>query len=192
MRERDQFHKIAVIGNAGGGKTRLSRRLSELHQLPVVHVDSIQFLPGMNIRPQDETRSVLRDVAGRERWLIDGFGPLDLIEQRFQLADQVVFIDFPLWRHAWWCSKRQIKSFWQRREELPIGCNEATFAHTVKLFKTLWRVHKQMRPELVRILQRQNLRGKVIFIQNLKQWNRVYRQGVSRDYLSDFKSITNR
>lgn len=167
--------KIAVIGNGGGGKTTLSRRLGEIHQIPVTHIDSIQFVPGMKIRNLDETRKILSEIAHQENWLIDGYGPLDMIEKRFAEADKIIFIDFPLWRHYWWCSKRQIKSFLGfRRSELVEGCNEASLEHTIKLFKTLWRVHTQMRPELMRILNRENLRYKVIFVRTLKDWYQLY------------------
>lgn len=170
--------RIAVIGNAGGGKTTLSRRLGKIHNLPVIHVDSIQFLPGMQIRSLDETRQVLNEEAAKQNWLIDGYGPLDLIEKRFGIADWVIFVDFPLARHIWWCMKRQIRGIWQQRAELPEGCNEATVKHTVKLFKTIWRVHRQMRPELIRILNRENLRHKVIFVNSLSEWHKLYLNGI--------------
>src|SRR4051794_21063442 len=96
-------HKVAVIGNGGGGKSTLSRRLAEIHQLPLTHVDSVQFLAGLNVRPLDQTRPLLNDLADAPRWLIDGFGPMDVIARRFEQADRIVFVDFPLWRHYWWC-----------------------------------------------------------------------------------------
>jgi adenylate kinase family enzyme len=169
-----QISKISIVGNAGGGKTTLSRSLAQIYQLPLTHVDSIQFLPGMTIRPQEETRRTLLEVSAQNKWLIDGFGPLDLIEQRFQLADRVIFVDFPLWRHSWWCAKRQIRSLWRKREELPEGCFEGTWSHTLKLYKTLFKVHKLMRPELIRILEREKLKNKVLFVRSLKQWNLVF------------------
>ena len=170
--------KIAVVGNAGGGKTRLSRRLSEVHHIPVTHVDTIQFLPGMKIRPQEETRKVLREITNQEKWLIDGYGPLDLIENRFLLADRVIFIDFPIWRHYWWCAKRQVQSPWKRRSELPENCNEATIEHTLKLFKAIWQIHTKMRPELLRIFKKAQLKDKVVHIQNMKDWNQVFQKGL--------------
>lgn len=171
--------RIAVIGNGGGGKTTLSRELGRRHALPVTHVDSIQFLPGMIIRPLDQTRETLSEVTSQEKWLIDGYGPLDMIEKRFEQASDIVFVDFPIWRHFFWCAKRQIKSIWKTREELPAGCNEATLEHTIKLFKTLWRVHKKMRPELLKILNRAEIRGKVRIIRTLRDWQDVYSHGLN-------------
>jgi hypothetical protein len=172
------IQRIVVIGNVAAGKTRLSQSLARIHDLPLTHIDSIQFLPGMKIRPLDETRKALNEITAQEKWLIDGYGPLDILEKRFALADRIVFIDFPLWRHYWWVTKRQITNLWSPRKELPTGCNELTFEHTQKLFKTLKQVHTKMRPELVRILNRDNMKSKTLTIHTLKEWNQVFREGI--------------
>ena len=174
----NRIQKVAVIGNAGGGKTTLSRFLAKKHQLPLHHVDSYQFIPGMKIRPHHETIQILNDIQAQPAWLIDGFGPLDIIEKRFELAEKIVFVDFPLWHHYWWSTKRQIKSLWAPRSELHDGCNELTFEHTLKLYKTIGRVHRLMRPELLRILDRPTNKPKTIFIRHLKDWNRLSCEGL--------------
>ncbi len=170
--------KIAVVGNAAGGKTRMSLRLSQLYALPVTHVDSIQFVAGMTVRPYPETCKLLLQITEGESWIIDGYGPLDLIESRFLAADWVVFIDLPIWLHFWWCAKRQFKNLWSPRAELPAGCNEATVAHTLKLYRTMWSMHKKMRPELLRIFNRENLRRKVIYVRSFQQWKDLYKNGI--------------
>jgi ATP-dependent protease HslVU (ClpYQ) ATPase subunit len=38
--------KVAVFGNAGGGKSALAQRLAELTGLPLYVVDMMQFKPG--------------------------------------------------------------------------------------------------------------------------------------------------
>lgn len=173
-----KINKIAVVGNSGGGKTTLSRKLSQIHQLPLTHVDAIQFLPGLKIKPHQQSIQEILDIQNQSQWLIDGYGPLDIIEKRFSLSDKIIFIDFPLWRHFWWCSKRQVQNLWSRREELPEGCNELSYEHTLKLFKNIWKVHKLMRPELLRIFAREQHRNKVIFVKSLSDWNRLYNNGI--------------
>jgi adenylate kinase family enzyme len=173
-----QIHRIAVIGNAGGGKTTLARRLAEIHSLPLTHVDAIQFLPGMVIRPHQESMGLLREIQDQEKWIIDGYGPLDILQERFSKSERIVLIDFPIWRHYWWCTKRQIKNLWSRRSELPEGCNEATWSQTVKLYKTLWQVHTKMRPELLRILAREAHKEKVLAVRTLSEWNHLFKHGV--------------
>ncbi len=169
MDDSQLIQKIAVIGNIAGGKTWLARRLAQIHNLPLTHVDSIHFLPGLKIRPTAEARELILEIENQTSWIIDGYGPLDLIEKRFAKADRLVLVDLPLARHLWWCSKRQIKNLFTKREELPEACNEASWQHTQKLFQTLWKMHLQMRPELLRILAREPLREKVISIHSLSE-----------------------
>lgn len=171
--------KVVIIGNIAGGKTRLSRKLSTLHSLPLTHIDSIQFLPGMQMRPLADTRTALNSVTSQDAWIVDGFGPLDLLEKRFALADKIVFIDLPLWRHYWWAIKRQFFiNLFTRRSELPEGCNEMTWAHTQKLFKTLRQVDTKMLPELRRILNRETNKPKTLFIRTVQEWNHLYSKGL--------------
>lgn len=170
--------KISVIGNACSGKTTLSRELAKKYNLPLIHVDSIQFLPKMKLRDPGETRKILEEKSEDKEWIIDGFGPLKIIESRFQKSDVVVFIRFPLWRVYWWCIKRQIKGLFTRRSELPEGCFESTFSQTFKLFKTIWNVHFGMWPQLDRIFLRETYRGKIVYVRSLRDLNRIYKEGL--------------
>lgn len=170
--------RIVIIGNLAGGKTRLSRSLAQRYQLPLLHIDSIQFLPGMKIRAQAETKAAIEKVTQQEKWIVDGFGPLDILEKRFASADSIVMIDFPLWRHYWWCAKRQVSNLWSRRQELPEDCSEISWDHTRKLLKTLKQIHTKMRPELLRILDRPENKNKTILIRTLQEWKNLDLQGL--------------
>ena len=82
LQEMELFEKInrlAIIGNGGGGKSTLAKKLAKLYDLPLTHVDSIQFLPNMKVRKQEETSKILRDLSKEKSWLIDGFGTLDAV-----------------------------------------------------------------------------------------------------------------
>jgi adenylate kinase family enzyme len=166
--------RIAIIGNGGGGKTTLAKALAEKCSLPLIHVDSIQYLAEMKVRDVSETTRILNQHADEDSWLIDGFGSFEVMKHRFERADQVIFIDFPLWRHYYWCTKRQIKSLWAPRAELPDGCKEATFAYTIQLFKILRRVHTKIRPKLLELFAQPELNGKVIHVTSIAEWNRVF------------------
>lgn len=161
--------RIAIIGNVAGGKTHLARCLSQQLGIPTLHIDSVQFLPGMKIRPLDETRKVLKEFCEQDSWIVDGYGPLDLLEPRMRQADLIVLIDLPVWRHYFWCLRRQLFSFWQPRQELPIGCSELSWPHTRKLLKTIHEMHTKMRPELLRILSRETYRDKTTILKDVRQ-----------------------
>lgn len=156
--------KIAIIGNGGGGKTTLARNLAEKTKIPLFIVDNVQFLPELKRRPIEETREIVDGWISHSSWIIDGFGPIDSIEKRFCAADRIIFVDFPLWRHYLWATKRQISSIWKARSELPENCNEATLQRTWELYRILWRVHKKIRPELFEIINRNKVQDKVTWI----------------------------
>ena len=40
------MNRVAVFGNAGGGKSALAQRLAELTGMPLYVVDMMQFRPG--------------------------------------------------------------------------------------------------------------------------------------------------
>ena len=169
--------RIAIVGNACAGKTVLSRKLAKIYSLPVVHVDSIQFLAGMKIRSHQESIKILRAAALEENWIIEGYGPLDIIEERFLIADRIILIDLSLRRHYFWALKRQFQNFLSPRVELPEGCRETSLAQSIKLFKSIRIVHKQMRSELLKIFERDHLKPKMIIIRSLRDLKRISKQG---------------
>jgi len=66
--------RVAVFGNAGGGKSTLARRLAELTGLPLYVVDMMQFRAGGAKVPQEEFLQAHADLLRRDEWIIDGFG----------------------------------------------------------------------------------------------------------------------
>jgi adenylate kinase family enzyme len=161
--------KIAVIGNSCGGKTVLSRHLQKKTQIPLIHVDQVQFLPGLKFRPYSESIEILKLEQQKSYWIIDGYGPLDILEQRLALADLIIMIDLPIRIHYLWALKRVIKNiFFAQRSELPRNSSERNFKHILKLFKTIYQIHTKMRPEMLRILSRDQFKNKVLFIRTTK------------------------
>ncbi len=158
--------RIAIIGNVASGKTRLARKLSKEKNIEITFVDSIQFLPDLSMRPYKETIEILNQVQKNSSWIIDGYGPLDILEKRFEICDQIIFLDPPIYKNYWRLFFRQVKNIFFPRQELPSGSNELTWAHTKKLFKTIAQQHKKMRPELVRILNREQNKKKLLLIRS--------------------------
>lgn len=71
--------RVAVIGNAGGGKSTLCRKPGAALDLPVFEIDQIQWRPGWVPTPADEFERQHAQIARRERWLIDGWGSAEAI-----------------------------------------------------------------------------------------------------------------
>ena len=52
--------KIAIIGHSGSGKSTLARKLSQQYNLPVLHFDTVQFLPDWEIRSEEEKKAMTK------------------------------------------------------------------------------------------------------------------------------------
>jgi adenylate kinase family enzyme len=150
--------RVAIVGNAGGGKSTLGRRLATLHQLPFFSVDQIQWLPGWAPAPERLVAERLDQIASMERWIVDGWGPWPTLERRLVAADTIIFVDLPLWVHFWLAAERQIAAArGEDRIDHIEGCNQLDV--TKRLFETIWRVHHDLKPRLEGLLDRSK-RGK--------------------------------
>lgn len=131
-------------------------------------------MPGLKFRPYQESILILQKEQDQPRWIIDGFGPLDILQQRLNLADWIIMIDLPLWQHYYWAIKRVFKNiFTGQREELPANSSERNIKHVIKLFKTIYQIHTKMRPEMLRILSREPLKTKTLLLQNTDELNKL-------------------
>ncbi len=145
------MQRIAIIGNSGGGKTTLSKQLSQHYNLPLHIIDLLQWQAGWVPTPKSEFDLLHANLIAGEHWVIDGWGNWEALETRFSRADTIVFVDFPLYIHYWWSLKRQVKYLFRPREDLPPDC--PMLPMTWQLLKLIWHVHYQMRPKLIDRLQ---------------------------------------
>jgi adenylate kinase family enzyme len=157
------MNRVMIIGNGGGGKTTLAYLVAEAYGLPLTEIDTLQFQPGWARTPQPELRQAIQAAHAAERWLIDGFGPWDQIEERAQLADMIIFVDHPIWVHFWWACERQIAAaLGEQRLGGPPDCDLRDV--TRQMFETLWWVHENLRPKLVELAELHQAAKPVVWI----------------------------
>lgn len=144
------MNRIAVIGNAGGGKSTLCRQLSQTLGIPSYAIDQIQWEPGWTPAPYEKVKQQHDRILAQERWIIDGWGSFDLIEARFRAADTIIFVDLPLATHYWWTLKRQFACLFAPREDGPEGCPMLPMTWT--LLKMIWNIHRRRRPVLLKLI----------------------------------------
>ncbi len=111
--------------------------------------------------PLDEVRQAHDAILAQDAWVIDGWGPWDAIERRFDLADTLILVDLPLWVHYWWAAERQIASATsQELPDVPDGCSFVSM--TGRLFKLMWEIHHEARPRLIELIEARRA-GKTVF-----------------------------
>jgi adenylate kinase family enzyme len=136
--------RVAVFGNAGGGKSTLAKRLAELTRLPLYPLDMIQFRAGGGAVPHQEYLKAHADLLCRDEWIIDGFGCVASAWERFSRADTLVYIDLPLITHHWFVTKRLIKGLFATPKGWPD--NSPIWSSTMNSYKVLWPCHRGLTP----------------------------------------------
>lgn len=136
--------RVAVFGNAGGGKSSLARRLAELTGLPLHVIDMMQFRPGGAAVPHDEYLAAHADLIGRDAWIIDGFGSVASAWERFAAADTLIHVDLPVLTHYRWVTKRFLKGLFAS----PKGWPERSplWASTLSSYRVVWSCHRTLTP----------------------------------------------
>jgi adenylate kinase family enzyme len=137
--------RIAVFGNAGGGKSTLANRLAAITRLPLYPLDAIQYRAGGGKIPHEEYLATHTELLRRDEWIIDGFGCVASAWERFSKADTLVYVDLPLMTHHWWVTKRLIKGLFVNPEGWPE--NSPMWSSTVASYKVLWLCHRQLTPK---------------------------------------------
>jgi adenylate kinase family enzyme len=138
--------RVTIIGNAGGGKSTVARRLGRLLGLPLHAIDQLQWRPGWKPTPNEVFVKAHAGWLAEPRWIIDGWGDFESIEERFRASDTIILIDYPLWRHYWWAIKRQVRCLFGPRVDGPTGC--PMLPMTWPLLKMIWKIDRHAMPKL--------------------------------------------
>ncbi len=159
--------RVAVIGNAGGGKSTICRKLSAKTGLPCFAIDKIMWKPGWERVSDQEFDHEHQRLIEKQRWIIDGFGSWESVERRFHACDTIIYVDHPIWQHYWWATKRQFMSIFVGRPDGPEGC--PMLPVTFKLFKMMWWIHREMRPKMLESIAAYSSSKRIIHIRSPKQ-----------------------
>lgn len=112
--------------------------------------------------------------VAQERWIIDGWGSWEIMGERFEEADTIIFVDLPLCQHYWWASKRQVQCLFRPRIDGPEGC--PMLLMTWQLFRMIWQVHHTARLPLLHVLASVETRKKVVRIGSAGEMRRFLRK----------------
>jgi hypothetical protein len=136
--------RVAVFGNAGGGKSTLARRLAELTGLPLYAVDIMQYRAGSGKVPHEDYLGMHADILRRDAWIIDGYGCTASAWERFAVADTLVYVDLPLITHYMWVTRRLIKGLFVNPEGWPDG--SPMWSSTLEGYRVIPLCHRHLTP----------------------------------------------
>lgn len=160
------MRRVAIFGNAGGGKSTLARELGKRTGLPVFPLDQMKYRSGGGEIPYEEYLDLHRQMIQQEAWIIDGFGCITTVWERLAEADTLVHVDLPLWKHGFWVTKRLMKGLFVDPEGWPE--NSPIISGSIQSYKVLWPCHSKLSPKYRAYCDQVSAEKSVVRIQNGK------------------------
>ena len=169
--------KVAVFGNAGGGKSTLSQQLANITGLPWIPLDRMQYKPGGDEVSHSEFKAAHDKLLHQDQWVVDGFGSIDTVWQRLEAADTLIYLDMPVLRHYWWVTKRFLKG------TTPAGWpdNSPIVKGTLNSYYTVWLCHTKLTPRYREYVERARVKKRVYHLRSLQDITLFY-QTVTQEF----------
>lgn len=99
--------KILIKGHAGSGKSTLGKILSRHYRIPVLHLDSVYWLPEWQHRNDDEFNKIVLDFMKKnDSWIIEG-NYTRIAPSRNDEADMTIILDY----NRFFCLRSIIRRF---------------------------------------------------------------------------------
>jgi len=121
--------KIFITGNAGSGKTTLSKRLSQRLNTPARSLDKFVWLPEWKRQELDKVKEAFSHEVIKEKWIIEGASSYAM-----EHSEIIVFLDIPIYMAYLRVIKRTEKYIFTQRPEMPKSSPE------IKILKELCRI----------------------------------------------------
>ncbi len=151
--------RISVVGCGGAGKSTFSKRLGEILDIPVIHLDSFFWKPGWEEPPRDEWGKIVAELIGREAWVMDGnYG--GTMDARLAASDAAVFLDMPRSTCLRRVVSRRFRYAGKPRPDMAPGCPEKV---EWQFLKYVWNYPKTRRPGVLARLEAMT-EGKETFV----------------------------
>ncbi len=165
----ENINKISIIGGSGTGKTTLGDNLSMKLNIPVVHLDGINYLENWVVRDVTERDKIILEKLKHPKWIIDGTYTTTL-KERLKTSDLVIYLDYSTFAQVRGVLKRFLKHHGEEKKEIA-GCKENLTWYFFS-WVIVWR-HKK-RKEIMEIINSLD-KSKVLIFKSRRVLNNWYK-----------------
>lgn len=166
----NDVNKISIIGGSGTGKTTLANNLGKTLNLPVYHIDGINYLDNWVQRDKQERDEIILEKVNEQKWIIDGTY-CSTLKERLEHADLVIYLDYSSLAQLKGALGRYIKEHGKERPENP-GCKERMTSQFF-FFVLYWRKNK--REKVINNINKID-KNKVLIFKNRRKLNKWYKK----------------
>ncbi|MGL5478868.1 MAG: topology modulation protein [Clostridium sp.] len=153
-----EHKKIIVLGCSGSGKSTLSKKLGEILNIRVIHLDKLYWNENWVPVSLEEFDKRLDFEMSKESWIIDGnFGRT--IPKRLERCDTVIYLDYKRRVCIRGDLKRFITNYGKTRSDMGKGCIEKI---DIEFLSWIWNFNKNYRIEYLKMIKES--KGKDIYI----------------------------
>lgn len=118
----ERYKRISIVGNSGAGKSTLARKIGRKLDIEIFTIDKIYWLPGWKLREQSSFKELHDNWLSQDRWIIDGVGYLEEMENRLICSDLVIYYDVPVSVCMQRAKNRIIKEKIEPNKDITRGC----------------------------------------------------------------------
>lgn len=164
-------NKISIVGGSGSGKTTLAIKLGQDLNLPVIHLDSINYKENW-VQVDEKVRdSIFLQKANEDKWIMDGTYTATM-KERFDKSDLIIFLDYSTFAKLRGVFHRLLTSNKKEKADIP-GCIER-MNFTFFKFVLLWNHNK--RKKIQNLLK--NYENKSVILKNRRSLNKWYKNNI--------------
>lgn len=158
--------KIAILGFSGSGKSTLATKLSEIYNIPVLHLDSVFFKEGWEERDKDEASNIVTSFMMQSAWVIEGNYTGLYQKERLKDADKIVYLNFNRFICLYRVVKRYFKYRGTTRDDMADGCDEKIDWEFIK-----WILHEGRNKNTIKHYQEimEKYKDKAVMCKNQRQ-----------------------
>ena len=164
------MNRICIIGGSGTGKTTLANNLGEKLNLPIYHIDGINYLENWEMRNKNERDKIILQKTEEEKWIIDGTYHSTL-KERLEKADCIIYLDYSTIAQIKGVLERFIKNGGKEKKEIP-GCSEKM---DWKFFWWVVKWRKNKRPTIIESIKEIDS-DKIYIFKSRRQLNKWYKE----------------
>jgi adenylate kinase family enzyme len=156
------MRRVLVIGPGGAGKSTVAKRLGQLIDIEVKHLDKFYWRSGWTEpSPEDWLKTVTELISG-DSWIIDGnYG--GTLELRIKRCDTIVFLDMSRLLCLWRIVKRRLLYRNQSRPDMAEGCREKLNPEFVRW---VWNYSRRTRPKIIKLLEEHSKGKQVVWLRS--------------------------